>query len=257
MAVTVLSGTSGALYYKPAGTTGSFGTADVNTTDDEITVQPYLNLQVGDPVEFSVINSSTGGTGTGTLPTGISASTTYYVIAYTASTGVLEISATLGGAALDITGTGTAAAPNEFQVAYADFAAVGKVRSWSFEISRAEIDVTAIGQTPGQYAPFREYIAGFADGNGSAEIYVTNEDAALGNRMVEDVLQRQQVGAAFRLYVDRVETGGSVSATLSRSLSFDASLISATMNVNPDDAQMVEIGFRPSGNFVFDWSTSS
>jgi hypothetical protein len=53
MAVTVLSGTSGALYYKPAGTTGTFGTTGVNTADDEITIEPYLNLRVGDPVQFS------------------------------------------------------------------------------------------------------------------------------------------------------------------------------------------------------------
>ena len=196
MAVTVLSGTSGALYYKPAGTTGTFGTAGVNTTDDEITVEPYLNLKVGDPVVFSVVNSQTGGAGTGTLPAGLSAATTYYVIAYTASSGVLKVSATAGGSAVDITNTGTAAAPNEFQVAYADYAAVGQVQSWSFEISRAEIDVTTIGQTAGQYAPFRAYIPGFADGSGTATVYVTNEDSALSNRMVEDVLQRQQVGCA-------------------------------------------------------------
>jgi hypothetical protein len=116
MAVTVLSGTSGALYYKPAGTTGTFGTAGVDTTDDEITVEPYLNLKVGDPVVFSVINSQTGGAGTGTLPAGLSAGTTYYVIAYTASSGVLKVSATAGGSAVDITNTGTAAAPNEFQL---------------------------------------------------------------------------------------------------------------------------------------------
>ena len=257
MAVTVLSGTSGALYYKPAGTTGTFGTAGVNATDDEITVEQYLNFQVGDIVQFSVIDSRTGASGTGTLPAGISAATNYYVIAYTPSSGVLKVSATLGGSAVNITDVGTAAAPNEFQVFYSDFVAVGKVRSWSFEVTRAEIDVTTIGQNVGQYAPFREYIAGFADGEGTAEIYITNEDASLSNRMVEDVLQRQQVGAAFKLYVDKIESGGSVSASLSRSLSFDASLISASMNVNPDDAQMVEISFRPSGNFSFDWSTSS
>ena len=257
MAVTVLSGTSGALYYKPAGTTGTFGESGVDTTTDTITVAPYLNFKVGDPVVFSVVNSQTGGSGTGTLPAGITGGTTYFVRTYNASTGALTVSATLGGSLLDITDDGTAATPNEFQVAYAAFAAVGKVRSWNFEISRAEIDVTSIGQTPGQYAPFREYIAGFADGSGSAEVYITNEDAALGNRMVQDVLQRQQVGAAFKLYIDQVESGGTVSESLSRSLSFDASLISATMNVNPDDAQMVEIAFRPSGNFSFDWSTSS
>ena len=252
MAVTVLSGTSGALYYKPAGTTGTFGTAGVNTADDEITIEPYLNLRVGDPVQFSLVNSQTGGSGTGTLPAGLSAAVTYYVIAYTASSGVLKVSATTGGSAVDITNVGTAAAPNEFQVAYADYAAVGQVQSWSFEISRAEIDVTTIGQTAGQYAPFRAYIPGFADGNGTATVYVTNEDSALSNRMVEDVLQRQQVGCGFKLYTDKQGT-----EALSRSIAMDAVLLTASLNINPDDAQQVEITFRPSGAPTFDFSTSA
>ena len=82
MATTVLSGTSGALYYKPAGTTGTFGESNVSVANDEITVAPYLNFKVGDPVKFSVVDSQTGGSGTGTLPAGISAGTTYYVISY-------------------------------------------------------------------------------------------------------------------------------------------------------------------------------
>ena len=252
MAVTVLSGTSGALYYKPAGTTGTFGTAGVNTADDEITIEPYLNLRVGDPVQFFLVNSQTGGSGTGTLPACLSAAVTYYVIAYTASSGVLKVSATTGGSAVDITNVGTAAAPNEFQVAYADYAAVGQVQSWSFEISRAEIDVTTIGQTAGQYAPFRAYIPGFADGNGTATVYVTNEDSALSNRMVEDVLQRQQVGCGFKLYTDKQGT-----EALSRSIAMDAVLLTASLNINPDDAQQVEITFRPSGAPTFDFSTSA
>jgi hypothetical protein len=251
MAITVLSGTSGALYYKPAGTTGSFGESDVTVADDEITVQPYLNLKVGDPVQFTVINSQTGGAGSGTLPAGIAAATTYFVIAYTAATGVMEVSATLGGASITITDDGTAVAPNEFQVAYAEYAAVGQVQSWSFEISRAEIDVTTIGQTAGQYAPFRAYIPGFADGSGTATVYVTNEDAALSNRMVEDVLQRQQVGCGFKLYTDKQGT-----EALSRSIAMDAVLLSASLNINPDDAQQVEITFRPSGAPTFDFSTT-
>jgi len=251
MAVTVLSGTSGALYYKPAGTTGTFGESNVDVPADEITVQAYLNLKVGDPVQFRVVNSQTGGTGTGTLPAGISAATTYYVIAYTASTGVLQVSATAGGSTITITDDGTAAAPNEFEVFYDDYAAVGQVQSWSFEIERAEIDVTTIGQAVGQYAPFRAYIPGFADGEGSATIYVTNEDSALSNRMVEDVLQRQQVGCAFKLYTDKQST-----EALSRSIAMDAVLLTASLNVNPDDAQQVEITFRPAGVPTFDFSTT-
>jgi hypothetical protein len=257
MATTVLSGTSGALYYKPAGTTGTFGESGVSVANDEVTVAPYLNFKVGDPVKFSVVNSQTGGTGTGTLPAGIVGGTTYYVIAYAPATGVLEVSATAGGASITITDDGTAAAPNEFQVAYADFAVVGQVRDWSFEISRAEIDVTTIGQTPGQYVPFRSYISGFGDGTGTATVYMTNEDAALSNRMIEDVLQRQQTGAAFKLYTDRVFSGGTLSESLSRSIAFDAVLTSASLNINPDDAQSVTVNFRPAGTPTFDFSTSA
>ena len=252
MAVTVLSGTSGALYYKPAGTIGDFGETNVSVANDEITTKTYLNFKVGDPVKFRIVNSQTGATGSGTLPAPISSATTYFVLSYVAATGVLTVSTSAGGTILAITDDGTIAAPNEFEVYYADYAAVGQVQNWSFEISRAEIDVTTIGQAVGQYAPFKAYIPGFADGNGSASVFVTSEDGALSNRMVEDVLQRQQVGAAFKLYTDK----GSTEA-LSRSIAMDAVLLSATLNINPDDAQIVEITFRPNGVPTFDFSTTA
>ena len=256
MAVTCLSGTSGALYYTPAGTTGTFGPANVTIGTEVMVIETYLNLKVGDPVKFSVIDSSTGGSGTGTVPAGLTAGTTYYVSSYNVTTGALKVSATNGGSAVDITNTGTAAAPNEFQVAYAAFESVSQVSEWSFEIERAEIDVTTIGGDPGQYVPFRKYIAGFGDGSGSATAYMTNEDASLSNRMIEDVLQRQQVGAAFKLYTDRVFSGGTVSDTLSRFISFDATLTSASLGVTPDDAQAVTVNFRPAGVPTFDFSRS-
>ena len=252
MAVTVLSGTSGALYYKPAGTNGNFGEAGVNISTDVITVAAYLNFKVGDPVKFRVVDSQTGGSGSGTLPAPISAATTYYVLSYTAATGALTVSTAAGGTILAITDDGTLAAPNEFEVYYADYAAVGQVQNWSFEISRSEIDVTTIGQSVGQYAPFRAYIPGFADGSGTASVFVTSEDAALSNRMVEDVLQRQQVGCGFKLYTDKGAT-----EALSRSIAMDAVLLTASLNINPDDAQMVEITFRPSGVPTFDFSTTA
>jgi len=254
---TVLSGTSGALYYKPAATKATFGESAVDVADDEITVATYLNFKVGDPVVFSVVNTETGDAGSGTLPAGISAATTYYVITYTAATGILQVSATSGGASIAITNDGTAVAPNAFQVAYADFVAVGDVREWSFEITREEIDVTTIGQTAGQYAPFRRYITGFADGEGSCMVYLTDDDATLGNRMVQDVIQSTQAGASFKLYIDRVISDGNVSGSLSRSIAFDAVLTSASLTVNPDDGQMVEISFRPAAAPVFDFSKSA
>ena len=75
--------------------------------------------------------------------------------------------------------------PNKFQVAYDAFVVVGQVREWSFEMTRAEIDVTTIGQGNQQYVPFRTFIAGFGEGSGSATFYFTNEDANMGNRIIE------------------------------------------------------------------------
>lgn len=249
MAATVLSGTSGALYYKPAGTTDTFVSADVDTVNDEITVGAYLGFQVGDAVQFRVVNTATGLAGTGTLPAGISVSTTYYVIAYAEATGILQVSATEGGATITISDTGTVTSPNEFEIFLDDYLPVLKVRSWSLDITRAELDTTSIGQTVTKYAPFRTYIAGFADGNGACTVFVTDEDDALSNRMVEDVLRFKQVGCAFRLYTDK-----QANETLSRSISLDAVLLSASRSIDPDSPQQVDIAFRPTEAPTFDFS---
>ncbi len=253
---TVLSGTSGALYYKPAGTSATFTEANVNFTTDVITVAPYLGFKVGDPVQFSVVNVNTGAAGTGTLPAGLSAATTYFVIGYTAATGALTVSATLGGASVAITDDGTAVTPNAFKVAYADSVPVGQVREWSFSVTREEIDVTTIGTESGQYVPFRTYISGFADGEGSAMVYTTDDDTTIASRMVQDVLQRQQTGAEMKLYIDRVVSSGTVNDTLSRFIDVEVILLSASFSVNPDDGQMVEVSFRPSSAPTFDLSKS-
>lgn len=254
---TVLSGISGAFYYKPAGTLATFGTADVTTVGALFNFGPNFNFQPGDPVQFVIRNTQTGAIGAGTLPAGITASTTYYIIGYNNSTGVATVSASATLTPIvTLTTAGTLAAPNKFEVAYASFAVVAEVRDWSLEISRAEIDVTTIGKTLGQYVPFRSYISGFGDANGSANVYMTDEDQALANRMVQDVLLRKQVGASVKLYVERIESGGTVDETKSRSVQMDITLTSASLNVNPDDAQSVAINFRPSDTVSFDFATS-
>jgi len=257
MATTVLTGTSGALYYKPAGTTASFAPADVTVAGAILNVGSYFNFKVGDPVKFRVVNQA-GGTPAGTLPAGITAGTVYYVIGYTASTGALTVSATLGGSVITITTTGTAVSPNKFEAYYADFAVVGQVRDWTFDITRTEIDVTTIGQTPGQYVPFKNYIAGFGDGTGSCTVYMSDDDFAVSNRMIEDVLQRQQGGAAFKLYTNRIiSSGTTVDETKSRSIAMDAILTNASMTVDPDNAQTISISFRPASTPTFDFSTTA
>lgn len=256
MTATVITGTSGAFYYKPAGTIGTFGETGVNSTTDTITTQTYLGFQVGDPVKFSVQNSA-GASPSGTLPAGISAGTTYYVISYTASNGALQVSATDGGSVISISDDGTATGNNYFQVAYAAYEAVGQVREWQFEITRTEIDVTTIGQQAGSQAPFRSYVAGFAEGTGSTTVYFTSDDENFANRMINDIIQRVQTGAFVKLYIDRVYSGGTVSDTLSRYIEMPVVLTSASLTVNPDDAIAVAVNFRPSSSPTFDLVTTA
>jgi len=242
---TTLSGTSGALYYKPAGTDSTFKAADVTNASNNINVGAYRNFKVNDKVSFT--------TGGGTLPGGIDASTDVFIKTYTASTGIATFSATAGGTELALADDGTDGT-TPFTIKFAEFQAVGDVREWSFEITRDEIDVTTIGQTLGQNAPFKTYITGFADGEGSATIYTTDDDTTIASRLVEDVIQRIQTGVQFKLYIDRVVSSGSVDETASRSITMEAVLTSASYSVNPDDAQSIEVAFRPSAVPTFDLS---
>lgn len=249
---TVLSGISGAFYYKPAGTLATFAELDVNVTNNTVFVGTNMGFRVGDPIKFDIVNTQTGGIGTGTLPSSLVGANIYYVLTYNTSTGLMTISTTPGGTVEDLTNDGTATGSNRFRVAYASFGAVAQVRDWSVEVNRAEIDVTTIGQSLGQFVPFRNYISGFGDASGSATVLFSDEDDSFGNRIITDVLLRKQVGATVKLYMDRVEVNGIVDDTKSRSIEAEIVLTSASFNVNPDDAQSISINFRPTSAVNFD-----
>ena len=246
---TVLSGTSGALYYKPAGTSvTTLAASAFPSSGSDITVGTYLGFKVNDPVTLAY---PAGATTTGAIAAG-----DYYVLTYNAATGVMTVSSSVGGSAETASAAPTGFGSDFASISYTSFVAVGNVREWSFEITRDEIDVTTIGQTMGQYAPFKTYITGFADGEGSASVYTSDDDTDIASRLVEDVIQRQQTGVNFKLYIDRVISSGSVDDTTSRSITMEAVLTSASFTVNPDDAQVVEVAFRPSVAPTFDFSKS-
>ena len=247
---TVLSGTSGALYYSPAGTSvTTLATTAFPTSNGNISVGTQLGFRVNDPVTLAY---PAGATLTNCIAAG-----NHFVKTYDSSTGIMTLSATAGGAALT-----ASAAPTGFGGSFASITftapqVVGNVREWSFEITRAEIDVTSIGQASTAKAPFRTFISGFADGSGSASVYSTDDDTQLSSRMIEDSLQRIQTGAKVRLYIDRVMSGANVDQNASRSILADIILTSASFSVNPDDGQLVEIAFRPSAAPTFDLSKSA
>ena len=251
---TVLSGTSGALYYSPAGTSSTqIAASDFpagsggDTTNIQVGTQ--LGFRVNDPVTLTYPSGAT-------TTNGISAGARF-VKTYDAASGEMTLSATAGGTALAATAAVSGFGSNFASIAFTEPLVVGSVREWSFEITRAEIDVTSIGQAVTQTAPFRTFISGFADGSGSASVYSTDDDTLLSSRMVEDVIQRVQTGAKVRLYIDRQMSGANVDQTKSRSILADIILTSASFNVNPDDGQLVEIAFRPSAAPTFDLSKTA
>ena len=246
---TVLSGTSGALYYKPAGTSvTTLAASAFPATGRDITVGTYLGFQVNDPVTLTYPSGAT--------TTGAIAARDYYVLTYAEATGVMTLSSTEGGSAESATAAPSGFGSETASISYTAAEVVGQVREWSFEITRSEIDVTTIGQTVSGTAPFRAYIPGFADGSGSATVYTTDDDTLLSSRLIEDVIQREQNGATMKLYIDRIMSSGSVNDTTSRSIEVPVILTSASLSVNPDDGQSVEIAFRPSSAPTFDFSKS-
>ena len=246
---TVLSGTSGALYYKPAGTKADqLAASAFPSTGSDITVGTYLNFKVNDQVTLAY---PSGATTTGAIAAG-----DYYVLTYTASTGVMTLSSTEGGSAVTATAQPSGFGTDKASIVYKSFQSVANVRSWSFEVSREEIDTTSIGGTLGQTAPFRTFISGFADGSGSAEVYFTDDDTTIASRLIEDVTQRKQAGASFKLYMDAILSSGTPNDTTSRSIELEAVLTSASYAVSPDDAQTVSINFRPTAAPTFDFSKS-
>jgi hypothetical protein len=243
---TVLTGTSGAFYYKPANTQACLLEAAFPATGSDISVGVYLGFQVNDPVTLTYP--------AGAVTTDAIAAGNYFVKTYDPSTGIMTISDTAGGAAETATAPPSGFGAGSASIEYSSYVPVGQVRDWSFEITRSELDVTTIGQGSSQYAPFRKYQTGFADGTGTATVFTTDDDASMANRMISDVLQRKQAGAGVKLYIDQVLVAGVVNDPKSRFIESAIVLTSASLNVNPDDPQQVTINFRPSDSPNFDLS---
>lgn len=244
-----LTGQEGAVYFAPAGTKACVKDwSDFQSTPD-ITIADaagkptYFDFQVGDAVEFTAIDGAT-------LDTGITAGTTYYVVAVTETT--LQVSATMGGAAVTLNGdggTGTAdtAAPAHIEIKSVE-EAVCQVREFSVEITREELDVTSLpcdpAQIGGKYAAFRKTQSGYASGTGTMTVYFTADQTSLANRLLGNVVLRSQQGASVKLYVNAVSDGGTgVDDASSIRIEADISITSMSMSVNPDDPTTAELSF--------------
>ena len=97
--------------------TNFFDTTKVDTTNNKITVDTLQDFKVNDPVSFKIINITTGGTGTGTLPNPLAVGTDVFVKTYNQANGEMTLSATAGGSVLNITNVGSLFQSNDqFQI---------------------------------------------------------------------------------------------------------------------------------------------
>ena len=244
-----LTGQDGSLYYTPSAT--KFCLLDFTDfpAGTSITVPAQHDFRVGDPVVFVEEDG-------GNLCDELAEDTQYFVVAKTATT--IDVSATKGGTAITLTqtgGTGSADSTGHIGIKYDPFGAVCQIQSWDLSIERESLDVTTLpcgvgaNAEAGKYAPFRRTQPGYASGSGTITVIFTDNDDALGQRMLDNVMLTSQEGARVRLFVNTVSDGAATPApdlTNSMYIEADITMESMSVSVNPDDPITAEIGYTIS-----------
>ena len=223
-------------------------------TTSVLAIPANSDFRVNDPVIYTK-------KGTANLDAAITEGTVYYIksrpnpITYT-------LSATIGGAALAMTGNGgagganTPGAGNHIEMSFATAFAMCEVPSVTVAITRGEIDKTAIPCKPSvgdgpKLARFRSYQSGFADGNGTLTLHLTPDSSAFNNRLIQGAMFNDQSGAVLKAYFNAVAATGSPNVPDdSQSLysEFPVILLGFDTGISQDEtATVVSVNFRISG----------
>lgn len=244
-----LTGQDGSLYYTPAATKFCLKDYTDFPAGSDITVPAQHDFRVGDPVVFTEEDG-------GSIDTALTAGDPYYVVAIAATT--IQVSATKGGTAITLAGDGgigSADTAGHINIKYDPFGAVCQIQSWDLSIERESLDVTTLpcgvgnSATAGKYAAFRKTQPGYASGTGTITVIFTDNDDALGQRMLDNVMLSSQEGARVRLFLNTLSDGATPAAPdLANSMYIEASISmnSMSVSVNPDDPITAEVGFSVS-----------
>ena len=240
-----LTGQDGAVFFEPAGTEFCLEDFTDFPAGTDITVPTDNDYQLGDPVVFTI-------EGTANLDSGLTAGDTYYIVDIDPSNNNISVSATSGGAAVTLQGDGgtgsanTPGAANHIKISYAEFAAICQVREFTLEISREELDVTTLPcgeQSTSKYVAFRKTQPSYASGTGQMTVYFTDDQTSMANRLISNVLLKDQQGAKVKLYVNAVYSGGVIDDTNSMYVESDVKISSMSMSANPDDPTTADLSF--------------
>ena len=246
-----LVGSDGSLYYIPAAT--SFCLLDFTdfAAGSSIIVPVQHDYRIGDPVIFTEEDGAS-------LCTELDVDTTYYVVATTSTT--IDVSATKGGTAITLTQSGGNAGADtpggHINIKFSPFHAVCTIQSWDLTIERESLDITTLpcslsGSSDGtKIAPFRKTQPGYASGSGTITAIMTDNDDAIGQRMLDNVMLSSQEGARVQLFVNTISDGEATPSpdlTNSMYIEADISMESMSVSVNPDEAITADIGYTVSG----------
>jgi hypothetical protein len=252
---TVLTGQDGMISMKPPGTFACLADwSDFSDGNDMVSIPSGTDFRIGDPVSFTK-------KGVAKLDTAFTAGTVYYIIDMP-QPDTVQLAATASGTAITCNGDGgtgsadTPGAGNHIELSFAKELAVCEVASVSLDLSRGEVDRTAIPCKPSvatngrKVAKFRSYQAGFADGSGSLTIRLTEDTEALNNRIIQGALFEDQGGATLKAYFNAVAaTGGlTVDDTASLYMEFPIVLLGFSTAIGNDDAPTeVTMNYRIAG----------
>jgi hypothetical protein len=248
-----LTGRDGLVTIKPPGTSACLLDKTDFPAGASITVPANSDFRIGDPVTFAE-------KGIAVLSAPLTEGTTYYIKARPSPTTV-QISATIGGAAITLTGSGgtgganTPGSGNHIEMSFASANAMCNLDSIELSLTVNEIDNTSLPCEPAdssatQMIEFRSYQAGYADGTGSFVVKLTDDLDSFTNRLIQGVFNRQQTPGQISAYFSAVKatSGTAVDDTKSQRMEFPVMLLGVSGSISQDDdVTRVTINYRMAG----------
>lgn len=236
-----LTGSSGAVYYVPAGTKACL-LADDFADAGVITVSTGNDFRVGDPITLTAVDGAV-------LDTAYTSAALVSAVDYAANT--VTVTQADGTAIGSLSGDG-ADNGGHVELQYSPAQGICEVREWSIDYSREQLDVTTLPCTVGasagaaKWAATKRFQGGYAEITGTMTIYITDNESSLATRLMESVHLNVQDGAKVKLYMDAVSDGAtnpqpddSESVLIAGSVQFT----DFSTSVNPDDPTQAEVSF--------------
>jgi len=237
-----LTGSSGAVYYVPAGTKACLLAADFADAG-VITVSSSNDFRVGDPITLTA-------TGGAVLDTAYADAAVVSAVDYTANT--VTVTEADGTAIGTLAGDG-ADNGGHIELQFSPAQGICEVREWSIDYSREQLDVTTLPCTvsasagAAKWAATKKFQGGYAEITGTMTLYITDNERALSQRLMESVHLNIQDGASVKLYMDAVSDGDPTDPqpddTTSTLIAGSVQFTDFSTSVNPDDPTQAEVSF--------------